>query len=345
MIQINNTIITKKSKTNFNEKISISSLTLSLLIILIMILILVAPVTYSKSVINGLKLYFTAVLPGLLPFMFLCKLLTCIGVIDKLAKPLNKPMRKLFGLNGSCFYAFIMSIISGYPIGSKITADLYNQGKISDKELTRCALLSSTSGPIFVIGSVGGIMLSSLKAGIIIYVSNLIGVLLTSIIINLFSKKQQNTISNLQKHEFTKQQFSLYLLAKDTVINLLIVGFYISLFSLFIDLLTNLNIINILSNLLGKILSITPINPSFSTGIMSGIFEMTNGCKTLSSTISAQNISLICFVISFSGLSIIIQSLSFLSATHIKPHKFILGKFLQAIISFIICLIISSLFL
>lgn len=345
MLQTNNTIITKKSKTNLNEKTSISSLFLSILIIAIMILILIAPVTYSKSVINGLKLFFTAVLPGLLPFMFLCKLLTSIGVIDKLATPLNKPMHKLFGLNGSSFYAFIMSIISGYPIGSKMTADLYKQGKISDKELTNCTLLSSTSGPIFVIGSIGGIMLSSLKAGVIIYISNLLGVLLTSIVIHLFSKKQNNEVSNLQQYATIKQPFSLYSLAKDTVINLLIVGFYIALFSLFIDLLTNLKIIKFFSNLLGNILSATPINPSFSLGIMSGIIEMTNGCKILSITLSPQNISLICFLISFSGLSIIMQSLSFLSSTPIKAHKFILGKLLQAIISFIICLIISSLFL
>ena len=70
-------------------------------------------------------------------------------------------MKKLFGINGYGFYAFIMSIISGYPLGCKITADLYNQGKISEKELTKTVIISSTSGLEFVIGAVGGLMLKS----------------------------------------------------------------------------------------------------------------------------------------------------------------------------------------
>ncbi len=338
----------KIKKMSFKD-FSFSSFLLSIAIIVVMILILVSPVRYADSVITGLKLFFKAVLPGLLPFMFLTKLLTEFNVIGKLSNKLNVPINKLLGINGSGFYAFIMSAISGYPIGSKITADLYLSNQINEQQLTKTALISSTSGPIFVIGAVGGVMLKNIKAGVLIYISNILATLIFALLNNAFTKnKTKNNILNnnlSQNSNSTKSNNILYTCAKDTVIGLLIVGFYIALFSLFIDLLKDLKIITTLSYPLRELFALCQINTEFAPSIMSGIVEMTNGANMLSNTISPLSISLISFLIAFSGLSIIMQSLSFLNKTPIKAHKFILGKLAQAIISFIICMPFCLLFL
>lgn len=355
MIQINNTIIQNKSKTKkahfFTIKnFSFSSLMLSIMILVIMVLILVNPTRYAESVIKGLKLFFTAVLPGLLPFMFLCKILTGLNVFDKLTKPLNKPMQKLFGINGNGFYAFLMSIISGYPLGCKITADLFHQGKISNQELTKTAIISSTSGLEFIIGAVGGLMLGSPLLGVAIYISNVLATLLASIIINIIEnlkkrKKPQENITKSLNYQYlqtkNQKQNTLNIItssAIDTCSSLLVVGFYIAIFSLVIDLLTDLSIIKFLSAPLNLLIGSSEI----SSGIVSGILEMTNGAKILSSNITPLTISAISMLISFSGISIIMQSFSFLSNVPVKKGLFIIGKILQAILSFFICLIISS---
>jgi len=335
MTYVNDTIIRKKSKTNLKGNFSVSSIWLSLFIILIMILILVDPVPYSKSIINGLSLYFTAVLPGLLPFMFLCKLLTHQNVINKLAKPIKKPIRKLFGVSEQGFYAFLMSMLSGYPIGSKITSDLYNSGKLHKNELTKTALISSTAGPIFVIGAVGGLMLKNTTYGLVIYICNIISVILTSLFLHLFSKKY--TPVPIEKKD-QRTQTTLSALTQDTTLGLLTVGFYIALFTLVIDLLTNLKILPFISSLFTK----NPENMGAIQGIMSGIIEMTNGCKLLSSSITPFSLASISFLITFSGSSIIVQALAFLSTTPVKPYKFILGKLVQAVVSFVITFLIFS---
>ncbi len=332
------TLLSTKSKTK-RVRFSFISLTLSVLILTIMVLILVSPVRYAFSVTNGLKLFFTAVLPGLLPFMFLCKLLTELGVISKLSKPLEKPMKSMFGVGGEGAYAMIISMLSGYPIGSKITADLYEKGKIKENELLKTALISSTSGPIFVIGAVGGAMLNSIKLGAIIYVSNILAVLTTSLIFHLFGKikrKQKVKVSQTQSPTIEqKKPLSLYSLAKDTVVSLLIVGFYIALFSLIIDLLTDLKVIDFFAAMLGRTLGFFGIRGVNTAGIMSGIVEMTNGAKQLSSSISPLSVSFVGFLIAFSGISIITQSLSFLSKTPISAFKFVMGKFFQALVTFV----------
>lgn len=353
MIQINNTIISTKSKTKTRpflrlKSINLSSFLLSTMIIVVMILILVNPTRYAESVIGGLKLFFTAVLPGLLPFMFLCKILTELNLFSKLAKPLNSPMQKIFGINGYGFYAFLMSIISGYPLGSKITADLYKQGKISDSQVTKTAIISSTSGLEFIIGAVGGLLFNSPFIGLLIYLSNILAALTASFLLNLFSKKtttdkkpaQINTNTTTHKNNILSIITSS---AIDTCSSLLTVGFYIAIFSLVIDLLTDIKFIYFLSYPL-KLLGTSLSNVNYS-GIISGLIEMTNGIKLLSTSPSEISISLASMLVSFSGISIIMQSFSFLSNTPIKKCQFLLGKTFQMILSFIICFILCSLFL
>lgn len=427
----NDTISTEKCKT---KSINLHSFQESLLVIAIFILmfcILTNPSFYAKSVTNGINLFFHAVLPGLLPFMFLCKMLANFQ-FKRLSRLFKQPMKKCFGLSEFCFFPFFISIISGYPIGSKITADLYAQGKIPKNDVFLCSILSSTSGLIFIIGSVGSIMLNSAKIGIILYISNILACIISVVLLHIFktakqktsnklktanntfmptqnqtfydlNKKQNqktlknNTISvltasplpltaqirinksfselpnashnknpNLLKSSITAkaealkahqnnantnkhkmQQSFLNLMSQsaiDTTSSLLVVCFYIAFFFVIIDILSNLKILSFLSNIICAIIGSTPDKTALSTGIMSGIVEMTNGVKLLSNSINKTSISFISGLISFGGFSIIFQSLSFLSKTQIKAQKFILAKLFQALLSFLICFIILSLF-
>lgn len=345
---MNYTISMAKSKTKLQSKINLVEICVVIAIFLVMGFILSSPVFYANSVVLGLKLFFTAVLPGLLPFMFLCKILTSLN-LEKVTRVFKKPMKTLFNLSDICFYPFFMSIISGYPIGSKITTDLYIQGKISDKDILKCSLLSSTSGPIFVIGSVGAMMLKNIKIGIIIYVSNLISsitsVMMLNIIEKIKNKKRKNSEINQEIQQNTlqpqqKQKANILKImssaSKDTAQSLLIVGFYIAFFSVIIDMLTKTNVIPLLCKLICPLFSKTLDKMELSNGIMSGIVEMTRGVKSLSLINSPLSFSLISFLIASGGFSILFQSLAFLSETKLKFSKFIGFKFIQGFISFFI---------
>lgn len=370
------TITRKKSKIKSRTFAIDQEKMIAVAIFLLLFCILTKPTTYSESVINGLKLFFSSVLPGLLPFMFLCKVLTNLNIQSHLGF-IEKPMQKLFGLSKECVYPFMISIISGYPIGSKITADLYVSQKISDKDLLKCAVLSSTSGLIFIIGSVGASMLKSAKIGINIYVSSIISCIISVVLINIFEKLKQHktkkalkpSTNNKEAENIISQPRFIYgeqklenknnfdintknnslkqnkpnILniitnsANDTCQSLLIVCFYISFFFVLIDILNQTKILSLFSKAISVLFSSNPEKTALSQGVMSGIVEMTRGVKMLSLMKNPLSLSLICSLISFGGFSIIFQSLAFLSKTNLKFSKFIFAKILQAVIAFPIC--------
>lgn len=345
------TTLNAKSKINNKEKINLNQIMLTIAIFFLMFTILTNPAQYAKSVTKGLLLFTTAVLPGLLPFMFFTKIIIKFN-FSGLTSFLNKPSQKFLGLNGNAMYGFFASAISGYPVGAKLASELYLQNKIDKSQLHKTALICSTSGPIFIIGTVGVCMLGSFKIGILLYCINIFSCFISVVILNTFQKlrKLKHTqadlvIKNYEEINHTKPtKNTLNIItqaASDTATSLLTVAFYIAFFYMIIDLLTNIKILQIFAEFVNIIIS----DKSISLGATSGFIEMTRGIQTLSITPNVLSLSIISFLLAFSGFSIIFQSLSFLNNTPLKSHKFIFGKLFQGIMSFCISAIIFSLFL
>ena len=319
----------------FSIKRNFSGLLFSAIIFFMMILIIISPETFSKSTISGIKLFFYSVLPGLFPFMFLTKLLTELGVVFKITKRLSPVSEKLFGTPGVSIYCFLMSILSGYPIGAKIISDLYNKHLITEEDAKRMSLFCTTSGPVFVIGAVGVGMLSSFKLGLIIYISHILASLILGIVYNLiYKRKNQKQISIVL--ESKKQENMIASALSETINSLFMVAGFITIFYLLTEVLSVLNIIELISNVLEKILPFTGISKQEFSGILYGLTEVTHGAKDLSA-FGASCAPVICGLISFSGISIIMQSITFLKQAKIKTHTFIIFKCVLMILSFILC--------
>ena len=342
--------ITKFSVNKKKNKI-ILDIILVLCILLLLIILLSSPVHYSNMFIEGLMLFATSVMPGLFPFMFLTRILTNISSIKRLSNKCNKFMQKCFKSPGIGAYTMLLSNISGYPIGAKIIGDLVTNQIVDDCEAKNMLTYSMTSGPIFMIGTVGAIMFRNTKVGIIIMISHLLSNIITGIILcNIKSSKTNRTplllnepILNNSKHIEIDKILSDSMIS--SVQSILIVGGFISIFYVFTGILFDLKVINIISIPISKLFEIIGINPQISRGIMSGIIEVTRGIKELSPFFSSYPkivTSLSSALISFSGLSIIFQSKAFLAHTKIKTRFLIFSKSVHAIICFITCLIICN---
>lgn len=333
------TISAKKSKFFiFSIKRNFSGLLFSAIVLGIMFLIIANPAVFSASTISGIKLFFYSVLPGLFPFMFLTKLLTELGTVFKVSQKLNKVSNKLFGTPGVSLYCFLMSILSGYPIGAKIISDLYQKNLINEKDAKKMSIFCTTSGPIFVIGAVGVGMLKSFKLGAIIYISHILSSVICGLVYNIFSRKKQNTTATFTPTiTINTNIFSTCL--NDTISSLFMVGGYITIFYLLSEVLDVLGIINFLSQVLSNIFYKLGLKSVNVKGLLYGLIEVTHGIKEISSGIYT-SIPLICGLISFSGTSIIMQSLAFLKQAQIKTHTFIFIKCVQMVLSIFLCKII-----
>ena len=79
---------------------------------------------------EGLLLWFRTLLPTLLPFMILSNFLIRFNCIEKILNPFRKIWAAILGLSPYGAYAYLLGLLCGYPMGAKLTADLYSQKEL-----------------------------------------------------------------------------------------------------------------------------------------------------------------------------------------------------------------------
>lgn len=103
---------------------------------------------------TGLDLFANSVIPSLFPFFVATELLSHTNIITILGSSFNKFMKPLFNIRGEGSFAFIMGIISGYPVGAKIACNFRNNNVCSKEECERLLSFTNNSGPLFIVGTV-----------------------------------------------------------------------------------------------------------------------------------------------------------------------------------------------
>ena len=292
---------------------------LTILICFILVNMVVSPSKYVSATFDGITAWALNVLPSVLPFIFFTKVLSTFGNIDILSKPFTKPCNFLFNTSSSSAYVFFMAIISGYPVGAKMTSDLYLQGKISQSEAFRMTSFCSTSGPMFIVGAVGSAMFHNVKIGYFILICHILGAVINGIIYRKLKVKESG--QPILDSSSTKADLSQ--IVTDSALSILSVGVIIAIFFVVITAFEPL-------------LSIFPA-PLNQT--LQGIVEITKGCIELSK-LSNFKIAFILanFVISFGGISTLLQSMTFLGKIKMPVKLFALQKISHGIISAIIAI-------
>lgn len=122
--------------------------------ILLFVLMLIFPRAVFQGASSGLILWFQTVLPTLLPFIILSNLLIHTGAVDWIAAALSPILCRLFRVSPHGAFVILTGFLCGCPMGSKVTADLLNNGRITRQE--GCYLLSfcNNTSPMFMISFV-----------------------------------------------------------------------------------------------------------------------------------------------------------------------------------------------
>ncbi|MBP3431303.1 MAG: hypothetical protein J6K39_00390 [Clostridia bacterium] len=210
-----------------------------------------------------------------------------------------------------------MAVLSGYPVGSKMVADLYLQGKITKSDAFKMSSFCSTSGPMFIIGAVGIGMFHNSKIGYILFASHLIGSILNGILFrNLKAKDEQPLPTSNENNK--KSAINLADIVTSSTLSILSVGCIITIFFIVIACFEPL-------------LSLLPQSFAF---FLEGIIEITKGCLDIS-TLSNVNLAIILasFIISFGGISTILQSITMLSSVKMPIKLFVLQKLCHGFLS------------
>ena len=114
--------------------------------------ILIFPEDAVRAAALGLNLWYEKILPTLLPVSILSYLLIHSGILDGLAKILHRFFKYIFPVSSAGLYPLIAGLLFGFPMGSKITADLVNSGKMTRDEGRRLFCACNNISPMFVSG-------------------------------------------------------------------------------------------------------------------------------------------------------------------------------------------------
>ena len=289
-----------------------------ILLILLFMLLLIFPATAVTSARSGLLLWFQVILPTLLPFMILSKLLLETNSISCLTFLFSIPSKKLFFLSNEGTFVVLTGFLCGYPMGAKLANDLYLHNQISRNEALYLLSFCNNLSPMFISSF---LTLSCLDAPkllpfliLIIYGVPLLFAFLTQPIY-----RKQAKCTNIATENISSKIKSIPFETLDTAIldcftQITKLGGYIILFSILSGMFLNFLI------------------PPYVLALITGITEVTTGLNY----IAVQNFSLsvrLLFSIPvcvFGGLSGLMQTYSMIKDTDLPFLPYIMAKLIQS---------------
>ena len=310
-----------------------------LLILFVCIIFILNPELYSKSCLNAISVWALKVLPVLFPFFVFTRII--VNLSEFKTNKMDKFFNNIYRLPRFGFKIFLLSVISGYPMGAKLICALNEQGIIQKKEAEKMMSFCSVSGPMFIIGTVGVNIFLSYKAGLIILVANIIAALINGLIYRK-EKYVEKEVSYSGKKNDNILSSSVY----DAMISILMVCAYIVISFLIIDVLINLHVIDNLSNAICTIFNCPQNFDTIKSSII-GIFEITRGIIELNNVNISLTLKTIIAsgLIGFGGISILLQSLSFLNQLKISTKTIVKQKTTQALLCLIITIPLAIIFI
>ena len=277
------------------------------------IIILAVCILFPEKAVSSAKdaiiLWSGAVLPSLFPFFILSKALYFSGGMRFFSKIL-KPVMRLLLIPEEYAFVLAVSLICGYPTSSRTVGQMMKNG-LDDGDYAACLFCSS--GPVFIIGTVGTVMLKSAFLGAVLYYIHVC----TLIILSCFlTPKQKSGVKINENIEGGMAQA----ISESVLAILNVCGFMVFF-----------GIIN------GFVSPALPQNVPLR-GLLSGLIEFTAGLNVLS--LDSGSLPQMSFLLSFGGACVISQCLACLKG--VNACKFIFCRVFSGCIAFLLCLLYTK---
>ena len=317
----------------------------------LLLLLVLRPQRYAAACAEGIALWAKVVLPALFPFLVLTAWIARAGMADGLGRKLS-PLLRRCGLPAASAGAFLLSIVSGYPVGSRVVADLQRRGEIGRADAEKLSILCSTSGPMFILGSVGNAMFGGGKAGAVLLTAHLFGVLAVALPVLLFRNRsaaaepspspaaQRSAARAIRAPQARAPSGTLGETVREAVMSVLCVGGFIALANVALCAAEDLLLLappHALAEL-----CLRPFGAqACAEGIVYGLIEATRGCAALAAA-DAAGLPFAAFAITFGGASILAQQLAFLRPVGVRAGRFIAVKAAQGCAAALFCALLLA---
>lgn len=323
------------------------------------------PQEVFEASIQGLNLWWEIVFPALLPFFIMSELLISLGAISIIGVLFEPIMRPLFNVPGAGSLALIMGLASGYPTGAKITAQLREENKISKTEAERLVSFTNASSPLFIFGAIAVGFFHDAKIGLLLAVCHYGGNILVGIILRFLYQEPKSSKGKHKKSSGSKWKQAITEMksmsnfenkplgehlgnaVSNSVKTLIIIGGFITFFSVITNIFIQMNIVTLIANSFSFILSIASIPTEFALPLTIGLLEISIGTKYIASILSDGllfPLIIVSFILGFHGFSIQAQVAAIISQTDIRFSRYFYARLIHAFIASALTVILYPIF-
>lgn len=303
---------------------------------------------------KGVKTWWEIVFPALLPFFIGTELLVSFGVVRFMGVLLEPIMRPLFNLPGAASFVLAVGFSSGFPIGSAVTAQLRQEKLVSRAEGERLMSFTNNASPLFMLAAVAVGMFHDPRLGLVIALAHYGANLTLGLVLGLAARTRRTDRSfatacrggfdlrrALRELNLTRQENwqplgqRLSTAINKSVNTLLMIGGFIILFAVIIEVLGQLGVTGALGQIFARVLEGFGVDSGLGKAMATGLFEVTLGARLAAETAAPlqDKILVTTILLSWAGLSVHAQAAGMISGTDLRIFTFFWCRLFQALLS------------
>lgn len=305
-----------------------------------------------QAALKGITIWWDVLFPALFPFLVISEIMLGVGVVHFLGTLLDPMMRPLFRVPGIGGFVMAIGFAAGYPVGSKLTAQLRQQGLVNRVEGERLIAFTTTADPIFIIGAVAIGFFHHTGIALLLVTAHYGSAVLLGLAMRFYQGNAPATPAIKEAiEEWPRQSLfvralrsmhearikdgrSLGMLLQDAVrVSLpliLVIGGLVVFFSTVMEMLTRIGLLELMTSATSAVLAVVGLPEQLAQAVVSGLFEVTLGAQaagTAASTASMRDSAAVAaLVLSWGGLSVHAQIVSLISSTDMRYKPFLFAR-------------------
>lgn len=294
----------------------------------------------SAAVTHGVRQSLTVcgnvLIPSLFPFMVLAAFLPATAAGRLAARPMAPVGRLLYGLSREganvLSPALLMSWIGGYPAGARTLSALVQRGQLSPRNAGRALCFCVNSGPAFMITVVGAGIFGSVRAGLILFACQLAAGVVTARILlwgqglGKLPPKRDSSVGDLPVSAALVSSVS------SAASGMVVVCAFVLLCGGLAGLLEGTGLSSALADIIGQVTG-GGISPGAALTLINGSVEICMGAAGGAALSPMEALSVLPFLLSFSGLSCILQVAATVGEQGIPMGRFLLSRPLHGLLT------------
>ena len=263
-----------------------------------------------------IQIVFSNLLPSLLPFMILISLCLSLHLFELFSYFIQYIFSPLFHLTPHMATLYFVSFFCGYPTNAKIIKESYEMGYINIKQLQHMLSIASFSSLSFIFVSLA----LNVRTALILYICHV----LPSILRALCYREPYEFLTFKETIENLKTPSMPFVTALKKSITSSLTAF-IFILGYMLDF-----------QFVGYSLNIF-VSSDYALFSIQEILEFSYGAIQILKYPSFWTYPIVCFFLSFSGFSVLMQVDNILEGIPYSFQRFFFDRLLHGILSFIIC--------